>query len=517
MTLNKILKNKEDQDKASDLCASLLWSMLASVNQDGSLGHGDEPVLTHHLLLVLSAWQQNTLKGVENRAVRWFNEVMVDHREDKKVDFNPFKLIAFANLDRDDIREYVRTKIKVLRERNVMAEGYAFLSLGFTMAREGIDIFPTLVAADVLITEGSDESIQIAKHSLEWVRNQMEAHKVFENINSINGYGALVTALYFYKTRDKEFNKWQRQLTNHVLESQVDGLWSGDEEDDGVSLYQSTYLFYDLAKLYSLKPGKKIAESLAAFLESLLGDKLQDKSKELQGAMLACSCLLRGFSCILGNEERKSIVDRVMDHSLQQSIEFGRIRNFLEYEASVRANFLNNLKSRNFIPVNPQLFNSRDLTVDDKKFFILMPFGEKEWRYRKEDGQWKDDKYNFDLPYYHIIEPTVSKMGFEIKRADSIYSPEPFMQKIWQDILSSCLVIADLTSANPNVLYELGLAHTIGKPVVLLTQHARYIPADLKAMHYITYSKQLGSEEELKKKLRKAIRDTLGLQDDDGE
>ena len=517
MALNKILKNLEDQNKAVDLCASLLWSMLRQVNKDGSLGHGDEPLLTHHLLLVLSAWQQNVLKGMENRAVHWFNEVMVDHREDKKIDFNPFKLIAFTNLDRDDIRDYVCTKMKVLRERNVMAEGYAFLSLGFKMAREGIDIFPTLVAADVLVNEGSDESIQIAKRSLKWVRSQMEAHKVFENINSINGYGSLVAALYFDKTGDKEFNIWQKQLTKRVLECQVDGLWSGDEEDDSVSLYQSTYLFYDLAKLYSLKPSSKIANSLTAFLEALMDDKLQDKAKELQGEMLACSCLLRGFSCILGNEERISIVDSIIDHSVLQSIEFGRIRGFLEYEASVRANFLNNLKSENYIPINPKLFNSRDITVDDKKIFILMPFGEKEWRYCKEDGQWDNDKYNFDLPYYHIIEPTISGIGFEIKRADSIYSLEPFMQKIWQDILSSCLVIADLTSANPNVLYELGLAHTIGKKVVLLTQHARYVPADLKAMHYITYSKQLGSEDELKNKLRKAIRDTLGLPDDDGE
>ena len=49
------------------------------------------------------------------------------------------------------------------------------------------------------------------------------------------------------------------------------------------------------------------------------------------------------------------------------------------------------------------------------------------------------------------------------------------------------MMLADLTGKNANVLYELGLAHAIDKPVVLLSQSMDDVPFDLRALRVITY------------------------------
>ena len=85
------------------------------------------------------------------------------------------------------------------------------------------------------------------------------------------------------------------------------------------------------------------------------------------------------------------------------------------------------------------------------------------------------------------------------------------MEKIWRQILESSLFIADMTSANANFLYELGVANTLGKSVIILTQDDRYVPTDLKAIEYVRYRSQAGYEEEFKNRLQIAMRHTLGV------
>jgi len=54
------------------------------------------------------------------------------------------------------------------------------------------------------------------------------------------------------------------------------------------------------------------------------------------------------------------------------------------------------------------------------------------------------------------------------------------MQQIWVYILNARVLIAELTGKNPNVFYELGLAHAQGKDVILLTQSINDVPFDLR-------------------------------------
>lgn len=103
--------------------------------------------------------------------------------------------------------------------------------------------------------------------------------------------------------------------------------------------------------------------------------------------------------------------------------------------------------------------------------FVIMPFGP-----------------SFDPVYAMFIEPSLRTAGFNPQRADDILSQRNILQDIVEGIENSSLVVADLTDSNPNVFYELGLAHARGKPVLLITQSVEDVPFDLRSYRLITYS-----------------------------
>lgn len=98
----------------------------------------------------------------------------------------------------------------------------------------------------------------------------------------------------------------------------------------------------------------------------------------------------------------------------------------------------------------------------------------------------------FSEPYNSIyadhVRPLVRKVGFSIERADEIYGTQPIIEDIWESINSAEIIIADVTGRNPNVMYEIGMAHTVGKPVIILTQQIEDVPFDLRHHRCIAYS-----------------------------
>jgi nucleoside 2-deoxyribosyltransferase len=61
------------------------------------------------------------------------------------------------------------------------------------------------------------------------------------------------------------------------------------------------------------------------------------------------------------------------------------------------------------------------------------------------------------------------------------------MDQIWRGIHSADVLVAELTSKNPNVFYELGLAHALEKPVVLVSSNQEDVPFDLRHIRVILY------------------------------
>ncbi|MGH8660124.1 MAG: hypothetical protein ACREV4_17105 [Gammaproteobacteria bacterium] len=61
------------------------------------------------------------------------------------------------------------------------------------------------------------------------------------------------------------------------------------------------------------------------------------------------------------------------------------------------------------------------------------------------------------------------------------------MDQVWSGINAAKVLVAELTTRNPNVFYELGLAHALKKPVVLISSNESDVPFDLKHIRVIYY------------------------------
>jgi hypothetical protein len=58
---------------------------------------------------------------------------------------------------------------------------------------------------------------------------------------------------------------------------------------------------------------------------------------------------------------------------------------------------------------------------------------------------------------------------------------------VWAGITGAKVLVAELTGRNPNVFYELGLAHALNKPVVLISSNQDDVPFDLQHIRVIYY------------------------------
>jgi hypothetical protein len=125
--------------------------------------------------------------------------------------------------------------------------------------------------------------------------------------------------------------------------------------------------------------------------------------------------------------------------------------------------------------------------------FTIMPF-----------GGW------FDTYYEEVFRPAIKDAGLTPRRADDIYRPGTIVDDIWDLTKKARVILADLTDKNPNVLYELGLAHAIAKPVVMVTESLVDIPFDLRSLRIIEYDKESPNWGEiLKVKISKSIIELL--------
>lgn len=162
---------------------------------------------------------------------------------------------------------------------------------------------------------------------------------------------------------------------------------------------------------------------------------------------------------------------------------------------------LENLKISKRVKIQPERANTSDKQVEfkqtevklnEKLCFIIMPF---------------TDKLN---PIYDsIIKPVIKDLKLESLRADEIFTSKPIIEDIWESIKKARFLIADLTDRNPNVFYELGLAHALNKDVILLTQDINDVPFDLRHFRIIVYQDSISGADKLKSTLKDFINEQI--------
>ncbi len=125
----------------------------------------------------------------------------------------------------------------------------------------------------------------------------------------------------------------------------------------------------------------------------------------------------------------------------------------------------------------------------EKIGFVIMPF-----------------KPELKEVYEHIIKPAVEECGFTCIRADECSEGGNINRTIIEYLYKSDVVIADLTGLNPNVFYELGIAHSLGNKAVMITQNIEEVPFDVRNYQIIVYKQTIGGAAGLKEDLIRKIR-----------
>lgn len=120
--------------------------------------------------------------------------------------------------------------------------------------------------------------------------------------------------------------------------------------------------------------------------------------------------------------------------------------------------------------------------------FALMPFNEE-----------------FRLVYQEAVQPAVNDLSLVVKRGDDFFMNNVIILDIWSGLIGSRLVIADTTGRNTNVFYELGIAHTLGKPTIIITQDGNDIPFDLAQFRFVIYENSVIGLGLLREQLRSTI------------
>lgn len=89
--------------------------------------------------------------------------------------------------------------------------------------------------------------------------------------------------------------------------------------------------------------------------------------------------------------------------------------------------------------------------------------------------------------YEDHIRPVGEHLGLSVARADDFFTARAIIEEIWNALSAARLIVADCTGRNPNVFYEIGIAHTLGKPVILITQTRADAPFDIRYIYNIDY------------------------------
>lgn len=155
-----------------------------------------------------------------------------------------------------------------------------------------------------------------------------------------------------------------------------------------------------------------------------------------------------------------------------------------------------NNRMNKYILCEPKVFEVPTCKQDPNLIAVMMPF-DREFSCVSE-----------------AIKDAAKSLSLECKRADDIWEASTIVQDIFNLIFKSSIVICDFSTKNPNVLYETGIAHLMGRNVIIITQSIDDIPFDLKQYRVLKYRSSKEGLEELRIKLAERIK-TLTTKTDD--
>jgi len=203
----------------------------------------------------------------------------------------------------------------------------------------------------------------------------------------------------------------------------------------------------------NLEEGKR----LLAIKERIVASFNSSNWEEI-GLLTGTTDLIRGHSRLLrsldwGDADYAGNVIEVLTNAHRENPEITtQIENYLDEHFGEEGFYVSSKVKEKKITFSPDVFEVPPLTVQEDLVSVMMPF---------------------DAAFYAVyeaIQSAVAAVDQQCRRADDIWEESVVVQDIFNLIFRSSIVVVDFTGKNPNVMYETGIAHTLGKQVVPITQ-----------------------------------------------
>lgn len=134
------------------------------------------------------------------------------------------------------------------------------------------------------------------------------------------------------------------------------------------------------------------------------------------------------------------------------------------------------------------VFDGFEITRERPKAFVVMQFSSP-----------------FNELYTDVIEPICDQLGLKAHRSDQTYGPGLILADIERHILEAKVVVAEITPANPNVYYEVGYAHAMRKPTILIADSTTKLPFDVSPFRTLMYENSIAGKARVEAGFRKHL------------
>lgn len=111
----------------------------------------------------------------------------------------------------------------------------------------------------------------------------------------------------------------------------------------------------------------------------------------------------------------------------------------------------------------------------------------------------------YDSLYSDVIAPVCEEFRVKACRADEIAAPGLIIDDVIRQIQDARFVIAEISPPNPNVFFEVGYAHAIQKPTILVAEKPNQLPFDVSGFRTLFYENSISGKAKIEDTLRKYV------------
>lgn len=219
--------------------------------------------------------------------------------------------------------------------------------------------------------------------------------------------------------------------------------------------------------------GQKI-QKILRIREKIVSNFTAEHWREI-GLLTGFSNLIIGHQRLLrslswGDEDYSGNVLEVLSSIASQNENMLSVfESYLDDKFKGETHYISAKPSERKITFSPSVFEIPNTPIEANLVAVMMPFDE------------------VLLPVYQTIQNACVDVHFRALRADDIWENSTIIQDIFSLIFRSSIVICDFTGKNPNVMYETGIAHTLGKLVIPISQSIDDVPFDIGHHRVLTY------------------------------